>query len=333
MLGGSGPNWMCQHNKVGSADLCGAANCLFQSLRDLVDADVSPPVERGHHDVARALVHSAAAGDDDTAQRRIMGTRRIVRPDASQGPTPRNQADRAGARDLRHSVTQRMARVSTTTFLDRLDIERQRELLALGRVRRYPAHSIVFFDGDEAHDVVIVRAGQVKVSVTLDGHEVLLDVLSAGDVLGELSAIDGGPRSATATALTDTDVSVITADAFSKFIHDHGDVAVVLMRSVAGRLRNASRRQVEYGALDAVGRVCRRLVEMIDRYGRPAEPGVVIEGPLSQTDIAAWAGLSREAVVKSLRALRALGWVTTTARGVTVVDVDAVTTRASISLG
>jgi CRP/FNR family cyclic AMP-dependent transcriptional regulator len=226
-----------------------------------------------------------------------------------------------------------MARASTATFLDRLDVERQRELLALGRVRRYPTHSFVFFEGDDAQDVVIVRAGQVKVSVTLEGHEVLLDVLGAGDVLGELSAIDGGPRSATATALTDTDASVITADAFSKFIDDHGDVARVLMRSVASRLRDASRRQVEYGALDAVGRVCRRLVEMIDRYGRPAGAGVVIEGPLSQTDIAAWAGLSREAVVKSLHALRALGWVTTTARGVTVVDVDAVTTRASISLG
>jgi len=52
--------------------------------------------------------------------------------------------------------------------------------------------------------------------------------------------------------------------------------------------------QVEYGALDALGRVCRRLVEMMDRYGEPVGPAVSITAPLTQADIAAWAGLSRE---------------------------------------
>ncbi len=225
-----------------------------------------------------------------------------------------------------------MARGPTPTFLDDLDAETQAELLALGRIRRYPAHSILFFEGDDAHDVLIIRGGEVKVSVTLDGREVVLDVLGAGDILGELSAIDNGPRSATAMALTAAEVSVIAARPFRQFISAHGSVALSLMRAVAGRLRDASRRQVEYGALDAVGRVCRRLVEMMDRYGRPSDAGMVIDGPLSQTDIAAWAGLSREAVVKALHALRALGWVTTGPRGVTVVDVDAVKTRASVGL-
>ena len=92
------------------------------------------------------------------------------------------------------------------------------------------------------------------------------------------------------------------------------------------------RRQVEYGALDAVGRVCRRLVELMDRYGEPSAVGVAISGPLTQGEIAAWAGLSREAVVKALAGLHALGWVTTTPRSITVVDVDAVTFRASLTL-
>ena len=52
------------------------------------------------------------------------------------------------------------------------------------------------------------------------------------------------------------------------FLADHPAVGLVLLRCVAGRLRDASRRQVEYGALDALGRVCRRLIELIDRYGR-----------------------------------------------------------------
>lgn len=217
-------------------------------------------------------------------------------------------------------------------FLAGLDPGPRDCLLGLGRARRYPAHSILFFEGDEAHDVVVVRTGELKVSHTVDGREVVLDVFTSGDVLGELSAIDGRPRSATATALTPLEVTVIPAPAFMDFLVEHPDASLVLMRCVTGRLRDASRRQVEYGALDALGRVCRRLIEMVDRYGEPSGrgAGVLITAPLTQTDIAAWAGLSREAVVKALHGLRTLGWVATTPRSITVVDIDAVTSRASL---
>jgi CRP-like cAMP-binding protein len=217
------------------------------------------------------------------------------------------------------------------SFLHRLDPSQQEHLLALGRTRRYPAQSILFFEGDEAHDVLVVRSGELKVAHTVDGHEVVLDVLTAGDVLGELSAIDGRPRSATATALTAAEVATVPAAAFMAFLAEHPRAGLALLRCVTGRLRDASRRQVEYGALDALGRVCRRLLELRDRYGEAAgDGGVVIAGPLTQSDIAAWAGLSREAVVRALHGLRTLGWVATTPRSITVLDVDAVTARASL---
>lgn len=216
-------------------------------------------------------------------------------------------------------------------FLGRLDARHRDGLLALGRARRHPAQSILFFEGDEAHDVVVVRAGEVKVAHTVEGREVVLDVLTGGDVLGELSAVDGGPRSATATALTTVEVTTIPAGAFMAFLGEHPDAGLTLLRCIAGRLRDASRRQVEYGALDGLGRVCRRLVELVDRYGEAADPtGVRIAGPLTQGDIAAWAGLSREAVVRALHGLRTLGWVATTPRSITVLDVDAVVARAGL---
>jgi CRP/FNR family cyclic AMP-dependent transcriptional regulator len=204
------------------------------------------------------------------------------------------------------------------------------ELIALGRRRSHPAQSILFFEGDEARDVLVVRAGHLKVSITIDGREVVLDVLGGGDILGEVSAIDGERRSATLTALTTAEVVAIPVDAFMTYLAEHPAAATVLMQCVAGRLRDASRRQVEYGALDAAGRVCRRLVELMARYGEPAGAGVRIGGPLTQSDIAAWAGLSREAVVKALHGLRRIGWVATSPRSITVLDVDAVTARASI---
>jgi CRP/FNR family cyclic AMP-dependent transcriptional regulator len=191
-----------------------------------------------------------------------------------------------------------MSRQASPVFLDRLEPIEQDELLRLGRVRRYRPPSILFFECDDAHEVLIVQAGDIKVSITLDDREVLLDVLTAGDVLGELSAIDGGPRSATASALTAVEVVAIPSAAFMGFLDEHPRVTLDLMRSLAGRLRSASRRQVEYGALDSLGRVCRRLVELMDRYGTHTASGVLITTPLSQSEIAGWAALSREAVVK-----------------------------------
>ena len=107
-------------------------------------------------------------------------------------------------------------------------------------------------------------------------------------------------------------------------------VALALLRDVVGRLRDASQRQVEYGALDGTGRVCRRLVELMARFGHPVGTAVVISAPLTQGDIAAWAGLSREAVVKALQSLRRTGAITTSARSITVVDVAAVHARAAL---
>ena len=88
------------------------------------------------------------------------------------------------------------------------------ELLALGHVRRYPAQSIIFFEGDAAHDVVLIRTGDLKISATVEDREVVLDVLGPGDILGEVAAIDGLPRSATLTTLTAAEVLRIPAAAF-----------------------------------------------------------------------------------------------------------------------
>ena len=218
-------------------------------------------------------------------------------------------------------------------FLSRLTPDDAAALVGMGRVRRYPARSAVFFEGDDAHEVLIITSGEVKVTVTSpDGRDVVLDVLGPGELLGELSAIDGAPRSAGAATLGAVELVAVDVARFNQFVDDYHRVAIALLRSVAGRLRHTTRRQVEFGTVDALGRVCGRIVEMMDRYGHPDGGRVEIAAPLSQTELGGWTGLSREAVVKALAALRALGWITATGRSITVLDPEAIRTRAGASL-
>ena len=184
------------------------------------------------------------------------------------------------------------------------------ELRALGSRRRLPAGGTLFLEGDEPYDVVVIDVGEVKLTtLAQSGRELVLDVAGPGEILGELSAIDGARHSASAVALTNTEVTAISANRFRVFLVERPDAMRGLLMLTIRRLRVSNRRQLEYSASDALGRVCHRLDELASRYGHEAATGVRIELPLTQTELAQWCGLSREAVVKALRKLRDLGWI------------------------
>lgn len=201
------------------------------------------------------------------------------------------------------------------------------------RPRRYPRGSLVVAEGDEAHEVLVVVVGAVKVTVAaLDGRQVVLDVLGPGELVGELGVLDGAPRSATAVALVDTEVLALGREAFRAAMAADPALAGGVLEMTVARLRGAARRQLELGATDALGRVCERLVEVARRYGRRDDQGgIVVRSPLTQQDLAEWAGLSREAVVKALRALRSLGWVDVRGRDLVLLDLEAVAGRAPVA--
>ena len=96
------------------------------------------------------------------------------------------------------------------------------------------------------------------------------------------------------------------------------------------RLRGASQRQLELGTSDALGRVCSRLAELADRHGVPDGGAIRVDSPLSQEDLADWAGLSRDAVVKALKTMRGLGWIETGRRRITLYDLEAVRQRGEV---
>lgn len=214
-------------------------------------------------------------------------------------------------------------------FLDALTPRDLEALRALGRQRRHRAGEVLFREGDPGDAVLVVLSGRVKLhGVTETGREAVLGVREPGDLIGEMSAIDGAPRSATATAFEPVEVLAVPPSAFTAFLARTPGVAVVVLRTVMARLRDADRKRVEFVAQDTVGRVCARLVELGERFGRPCDDGVEIDLTITQEELAGWTGSSREAVIKALHALRELRWVATRRRGITLLDVDALRRRA-----
>ena len=204
-------------------------------------------------------------------------------------------------------------------------------LTALGRHRFHPPGSVLFFEGDPAHDVVLVVDGEVKLERMVGDRPVILDLLGPGDWFGEMGVLDGGVRSATATTLTRAELRVVPGSAFVGLLGARPRLMADLLRVSGRRLARASGHQAEMGATDALGRVCGRLVDLADRYGRRSQDGIVVRSPLSQAEIASWAGMSRESVVKSLATLRDRGWVRTRGRRITLVDLDSVRDRSGVA--
>lgn len=189
-----------------------------------------------------------------------------------------------------------------------------------GRVIHFRSGQALFVEGDRAARVFLVRHGWVVLScVGAGGREVVLAVSGPGDVIGELSAFDGRPRSATAVAAGDVESVVASSEALMRALEGPG-AALELIGVLASRLRDDTHRLVDFATLSTSGRIAWRLSEMADRFGEPVAEGVSVALPLSQDQLASWCGASREAAVRALRALRTLGVISTGRHRVVVHD-------------
>lgn len=214
-------------------------------------------------------------------------------------------------------------------FLSELTTEELTALFGMGRRRRWPVGATLFGEGDRSTTVVLVLTGRAKVfSLTEQGGEVLLAIRGPGALLGEMSALDGAPRSASVAALEPLDTLVVPVAAFLEFLQGNPNAAVRIVQMIVSRLRDADRKRIEFGTYDTLGRIALRLVELAERFGATAERGVRITLPLTQDELGAWTGSSRESVTKALSTLRRHGVIETHRRSVSVLDLNQLRARA-----
>jgi CRP/FNR family transcriptional regulator, cyclic AMP receptor protein len=197
-----------------------------------------------------------------------------------------------------------------------------------GRVIQIRRGQALFVEGDRAERVFLLQRGWVVLScVGPGGREVVVAVSGPGDVIGELSAFDERPRSATALAAEEVEAVVASSGVLTRALDNLG-AAHELIGVLTSRLRDDTRKLVEFATLSTLGRIAWRLLELADRFGEPVPEGLAVPLPLSQDQLASWCGASREAAVRSLRSLRTLGIISTGRRQVVILDLDGLRRQA-----
>ena len=158
-----------------------------------------------------------------------------------------------------------MDRVAQRGFFGALEPESAAALRAVGVVRQFGRGIALFHERQAADRVFVLLVGTVKlISISEDGKEVLLALRGPGDLLGELGAVDGEPRSATAIALVPVEALVVPLADFSAFLEQRPKATLLILQMVVRRLRDADRKRVEFAAQDSMSRVAASIVEMCD---------------------------------------------------------------------
>jgi CRP-like cAMP-binding protein len=188
--------------------------------------------------------------------------------------------------------------------------------------RRTFRRGTMIFHKDQAGDALyVIESGRVRIFVPREsGAELTVEVSGAGDVFGELSLLDGRPRSASAEALEETTAFTLSRDEFKAHLAATPGLAVALIELLSTRLRHVTEYAESLAYLDVHARLARTLLEMGDRYGVKREDGIEIDFDLTQADLAAMVGATRERVNRALASFRVQGLLELRGRKIALLD-------------
>lgn len=188
---------------------------------------------------------------------------------------------------------------------------------------------ILFSEGDPGDRLYVITSGKIKLGrSSTDGRENLVAVLGPGEMFGELSLFDPGPRTATVSALTDTALMGLGHDDLRPWVTDRPEVALHLLQALARRLRRTNESLADLVFSDVPGRVAKALIDLSNRFGERTDDGVRVPHDLTQEELAQLVGASRETVNKALADFAGRGWLRLEARAVVIRDPDRLARRA-----
>lgn len=217
--------------------------------------------------------------------------------------------------------------LATIPFFAGLDPAALERVAAGMRSRRFKRGEVIFHIGDPGDALFVMVDGEVKISLPSEtGEEAFLATLRKGDVFGELALLDGAPRSATATAISATETVVLPRDRFRELIATEAGVRDALLASIAGELRRLTTHVEELHFLDITGRLAARLVRLAQEGGtKLPDGGIRLRTNLTQGDLAAMVGCTRQSVNKLLGQFTDDGLIRLEREGIVIANVEGLT--------
>ena len=189
--------------------------------------------------------------------------------------------------------------------------------------------SILFKEGDDGEHLYVIIEGKLKLGTSSgDGRENLLSILGPGEMFGELSLFDPGPRTSTATAVTDAKLLSLSHEKVIPWLKQNPEVALQLLTRLSQRLRRTNEAVGDLVFSDVPGRVAKALIDLGDRFGKTTPEGLLVNHDLTQEELAQLVGASRETVNKALADFAGRGWLKLDGRSVLIADVDRLSKRS-----
>jgi CRP-like cAMP-binding protein len=191
--------------------------------------------------------------------------------------------------------------------------------------RQFGSGETIVLQGDPGEVFYLIESGQVRIFVEgAEGQETSVILYGPREVFGELSVIDGLPRSASAVAIEHTTAHVLTGECFRQHLQRYPQLAFNFLNALSIRLRYSTEQVESLALLDVPGRLARKLLELAKTHGAPEPAGALrINLTLTQSELASLTGTTRESVNKALNAFRRQGLIALTAHGaITLLDPD-----------
>jgi CRP/FNR family cyclic AMP-dependent transcriptional regulator len=192
----------------------------------------------------------------------------------------------------------------TVPLFSELSEEAISSLSHLATRRRYPKDTVVFFENEEGDTLFMILEGRIKVTILGDdGREIILTMLSPGDLFGEMALLDNEPRSATAIAVEESELLSLHRTDFYAVIAENPGISTALIKVLSARLRRANHQISTLALLDVYGRVARVILDMAREEGRRLKDGRIAFRRATHQEIANRIGTTRETVTRMLKDL------------------------------
>ena len=191
------------------------------------------------------------------------------------------------------------------------------------------AGQMIFAQGQPGDRLYVIDSGKVKISQRApDGRENLQTVLGPPEMFGELSVLDPGPRTSSATAITDVRAMALDRAGLRGWIADHPEIAEQLLRVLARRVRRTIESRADLIFIDMPGRLAKQLLQLAQQFGSQQHGAMQVSHDLTQDELAQLVGARREHVNKALADFARRGWIRLEGKSMLILDSESLMRRA-----